>query len=189
MAEISQGLECNRVSRVLELVQRAKDGDEQAFGELYGLYSKNIYRFVYARTRNHYDTEDIVSQTFLKAWQNMARFRVPGTAIEFEAWLLRIARNVAVDGFRAPREQRLADLAQPSLAVRTPEGAIEHSERLHDLERAMAQLSPAQRQVVVLRYIVGLDLHSIAEATGRKVGAVRVIQHRAQENLRRLVPN
>jgi len=73
------------------LIQKAKEGDGNAFGELYDAYQPRIYRFVFLKTGGKQDAEDITHQVFLSAWQNMGKYEFQG--FPFSSWLYRIASN------------------------------------------------------------------------------------------------
>ena len=77
------------------LVRQAKTGDSDSFGTLYDAYLERIYRFVYFRVEDQQTAEDITSQVFLKAWENLGRFQIGGTP--FLAWLYTIAHNAVID--------------------------------------------------------------------------------------------
>src|SRR5512143_1505675 len=84
------------------LAHQAKSGDTEAFTQLYDAYVERIYRYVYFRVSDDTATEDLVSQVFLKAWQNLDRYKIGGSP--FIAWLYTIARNLVIDHYRSHRE-------------------------------------------------------------------------------------
>src|SRR4051794_23353321 len=88
-------------TRLIALVDLARGGDDEAFGQLYDHYHGSVYRFVFYRTRSQTLAEDLTSETFLRALRNMSGFRWQGT--DFGAWLMTIARNLCTDHFKASR--------------------------------------------------------------------------------------
>lgn len=174
-------------SKLAELIRGAVGKDNRAFAELYHLYSDKIYRYAYRLVGNRQEAEDITSQTFLNAWQAIGRFEVLRAPGQFQGWLMRIAHNLAIDSFRSPGRQTLVDVADHDTATVSPEGMAERSEQSRDLWAAIERLPQGQREVIVLRFIVGMDHTSVARATGRSVAAVRVLQHRGLLGLRRIM--
>ncbi len=152
---------------VRRLVQAAKDGDRDAFGELYRMYHAAIYRM--ARFRLGETAEEAVSETFLRAWTGLPRYR--DTGAPFAAWLYGIARHVVADEFRR--------MARTEPRAEVPDRAVE--ERPEDrlaLTAAMEKLPDEQRQVIELKYLVGLTNAEVGSALGKSTGAVNALQWR-----------
>lgn len=150
------------------LVARAKDGDRDAFGTLYREHVAAVARVV--RFRIGREDEDAVSEVFLRAWRGLATYR--DTGVPFAAWLYGIARHVATDVLRAAgRTEPRAELPD-----REVEPMIAEMLTLHD---AIDRLPAEQRQVIELKYLVGLTNAEVAEAMGTSSGAVNAKQWRA----------
>lgn len=171
------------------LIQRAVAGDTEAYGELYRLNLDAIYRYVYYRVGLEQDAEDLAAIVFMKAWEALGNYRDFG--YPFSSWLYRIAHNVVVDHHR--RLNSKADIVEdvPLELIETDvettlEKIIEHEEQ-RTLANAIAQLSPDQQQVVILRFIEGFSHAEIAEILGKNEGTCRMIQHRALNTLGRLL--
>src|SRR6058998_3118360 len=127
------------------LVRRAQDGDRDAFGDLYSTHLPAISRLV--RFRLGTEDEDAVSEVFLRAWRGLATYR--DTGVPFAAWLYGIARHVSVDALRASiRTEPRAELPDAEVDPMTAEILT-----LHD---AIDQLPTEQRQVIELKYLVGM---------------------------------
>ena len=113
------------------LVRQAKVGDSDAFGTLYDAYLERIYRFVYFRVEDQQTAEDITSQVFLKAWENLGRFQIGGTP--FLAWLYTIAHNAVIDHYRtrkvtaALEDVRLSDPGHAEMVENGIDAAVEMS--------------------------------------------------------------
>lgn len=168
------------------LVDAAVGGDAQAFAALYDKHLERVYRYVYYWVSNRPEAEDLTQQVFLHAWQAISRYQHTGTA--FIAWLLRIAHNVVVSHYRKAKQMQYLEL-EP---VSWERGADPEAETLAkydrlSLRRAILCLKPEQQQVIVMRFIEHLRYADIAAATGKNEGTVRVIQHRALAELRRLL--
>jgi RNA polymerase sigma-70 factor, ECF subfamily len=154
---------------------RARDGDEDALRLLYLLYADNVFGYVLAIVRDEHDAEDITSEVFARLPRALTRYRAGATP--FAAWLLRVARNAALDHLRSQRSVPLAEV--PGSAADLPA-----SDRLADLRVALETLPEDQRQVVLLRLVAGLSPGEVAEQMGRSVDAVHALHHRARGRLK-----
>jgi RNA polymerase sigma-70 factor (ECF subfamily) len=170
------------------LLQQAQQGDTEAFGQIYELYSPLVFRFLVAHLDNSLDAEDLTEEVFLRAWQSLPGYRMRG--VPFTGFLFRVARNALYDHYRRSRkrandpglDQELIDDLQPDPAESVPA----HMER-RELRQTLAQLRDDYRQVLVLRFLVGLSPEETAQAMNRSSGAIRVLQHRALAALRKLL--
>ena len=168
------------------LVQRAVERDASAFAELYDSHVVRVYRHIYYLVNDAREAEDLTAQTFLKAWEAVARYKERGAP--FVAWLLRIAHNVAVSFLRSKRDHStLEDTYVDQKLTRNPEEALEQSSDEKSVRDAVLRLREEQRQVIMLRFVEELDYREVAAVIGKSVPAVRVIQHRALGNLRKLM--
>jgi RNA polymerase sigma-70 factor (ECF subfamily) len=168
--------------RLVEAAQR----DTACFGALYENYFELVYAYVARRLRNRAEAEDLTAEVFRKALQNLARFKWTGAP--FAAWLFRIASNMITD--RAKRAAREGN-AEPSLALGQSGGThvqqtdLEDCERQTQLFRLVDELAVDQKRVLVMRFAEELSINEIANALGRSEGAVKQLQFRALENLRK----
>ncbi|MFC1931562.1 RNA polymerase sigma factor [Chloroflexota bacterium] len=168
-------------SKVVQLIKRTINGDCEAFGELYSMYLDRIYRYVFYQVKDKMTAEDITEEVFIKAWNAIGSCK--GREKTFSAWLYRIAHNRMVDIFRSQEKERPVEIdtvAEVVSAGREVETDMEHRELLDSI----AQLPPNQKQVIILKYIEGLDNPEIERITGKKQGAIRVLQMRALTTLR-----
>jgi RNA polymerase sigma-70 factor (ECF subfamily) len=170
------------------LVARARVGDAEAFGALYDRYVDAVYRYVYYRVRNEAEAEDVTSDVFFKALRAMPRYepRQP-----FLAWLYRIARNSVIDRARRIRPQVGFEdaLRHPGAdRVLDPDAGLDRLSDGAELRAAMARLTTLQQDVIILRYVEGLDTKEIGRIVGRRDGTVRGIEFRALAALRQLLP-
>ncbi|HEX77030.1 MAG TPA: sigma-70 family RNA polymerase sigma factor [Dehalococcoidia bacterium] len=165
------------------LVRRAQSRDEQAWGQLYEMYIDKIYSYIRLRVGDPQDAEDIASQVFLKALQSIGFFKWKG--IPFSAWLFRIAHNQVIDHMR--RAKPRASLAEgvPTPSGENPELMAEQSLDWEAVRRALTELTPAQRQVIELRFAGGLSTAETAKVMGKKEGAIKALQHSALIALRK----
>jgi RNA polymerase sigma-70 factor (ECF subfamily) len=157
---------------VSQLVLRAQQNDRDAFGELYILYNRPIYTL--ARFYLPQQAEDVVAETFLRAWGAIDRYRDMGRP--FAAWLYAIARHIVADELKARRR------VEPRDELPDEPREWEHDDRLM-LSMGLARLPKTQRVVVELRYLVGLSHKEIATILRKSVGAVKAQRWRALQNL------
>lgn len=166
------------------LVAAAQAGDAAAFGSLYERHRDEIYRFCLARTGSVPDAEDLTADVFVKALRSLDRYEQRGS--RFVAFLYRIARNAAID--RARSRKRGPGMEEISPDLRSghdvERAAISGAERT-TLLAALARLRDTDRDVIVLRLIEGYTGVEVAQLLGKTEGAVRILQHRALERLRK----
>jgi len=187
-AASSEDTEADR-TRLIALVELARGGDSEAFGQLYDHYQASVYRFVYYRTRSQTLAEDLTSETFLRALRNMSGFRWQGK--DFGAWLMTIARNLCTDHFKAGRtrlEQTTDDMGVHDDATEGPETAVLAGLTNEVLLDGLRQLSDEQRDCLIMRFLQGLSIAETAEILGRSEGAIKQLQLRGVRNLAKLMP-
>ena len=155
--------------------------DPEAFGLLYSRYAHRVISYFLLRTGNREDAEDLASQLFVRAFEALPRFRTGQGSVR--SWLFAIAHNLAVSHHRARRRTEPIDALDlweegPSL-----DEQVAHLDDLARLRRALAELTNDQRRVVELR-LAGLSGIEISKATGKSHAAVKMLQHRALDQLR-----
>lgn len=158
-------------------IERVRAGDHQALRVLYTEYSETIRRYATVLLGDADLAEDVTQSTFLKLLRVLHRYERRDTP--FEAWLLRVARNVAFDLVRQRRRQTRDEWIpeEPS------RGEDSQTEARQALTEALAALPAAQREVILLRHVVGLSTGEIAERLGRSEAAVNNLHHRARMTL------
>jgi len=175
----STALEQNdRDPAIARAVARAQAGDREAIRFLYMRYKNNVYGYVLSMLRDPYEAEDVTQHVFLKLITVIHKYEARG--VPFTSWILRVARNVAVDHLRQRR-------ALPCEEVFEPSHAVDDSgrERRWGIEHALEMLPEDQRGVVVLRHLMGLSPGEIAERMGRSEASIHGLHHRARQALRR----
>ena len=146
---------------IARAVVRAKQGDPAAIRMLYRRYADNVYGYARSIVRNEHDAEDIVQQVFTRMLTAIKTYEQ--RSVPFTAWLLRITHNMAIDHIR----RRGRDCSAPEEWSAEPEGhAGEHHLRM-ELCDALAELSPVQREIVLLRHLGGFSPGEIADRLGR----------------------
>lgn len=169
------------------LVDEARGGDGDAFGQLYDRYVDSVYRYIYFRVGSAQMAEDLVSETFLRALRRIGEFRWQGS--DFGAWLTTIARNLVTDHFKSSRyrlEVPTAELLDLTEAT-TPaaETVVLDREATGRLLDAVRHLPSDQQECVVLRFLQGLSVAETAAVMRRGEGAVKALQYRATRALAR----
>jgi len=168
----------------LSLLSGARAYDEEALGEIYSRYSTELYRYAVRLLGDVHLAEDCVAETFSRFLQALGRGRGPQSYLR--AYLYRVAHNWIVDYFRrSPPEAAFLD---PELAATNEADPSELVAARVDQDRlrlALLEVTPDQRQVLVLRYLEGFTNEEVAAALQKSVGAVKALQHRALAALKR----
>jgi RNA polymerase sigma-70 factor (ECF subfamily) len=159
-------------------VARAKQGDREALRYLYVRYSDNVYSYVSSIVRNHHEAEDVTQQVFAKLIDSLRHYEDRGAP--FLSWLVRIARNAAIDQLRSRRAIPLADPIQ----AHAPAQEAAARDRHESLRSALETLPDDQREIIVLRHVGGLRPAEIAARLGRSESAVNGLHHRGRRALR-----
>jgi RNA polymerase sigma-70 factor (ECF subfamily) len=175
------------VSDPQQIAQLAAQRDTEAFAELYHANLNTVYRFVFFKVGNTELAEDLTAEVFAKAWERIDRFQ--WRDLPFQHWLLRIARNVVVDHWRAHRHFTTAgtDGHDAISEIESPEDAVARELEVSGLRRGLGKLPDEQRDVLILRFIEGLSHAETASVVGKSTVAVRQIQVRALRALRRVM--
>ena len=151
-----------------------------AWQALFEHYYEKMYRFAYVRTGDAGAAEEIASEVFVAAAAGIGRYR--DTGAPFAAWLYRIARNQTVDYLERRRRRPVVNLD----AVDVPAGAWDVAvEDAADIAAALQALTAEQQEVLVLRFFSDCSLEETANAMGKKVNAIKVLQHRALAAMKR----
>ena len=183
------------------LVARSREGDAQAFRELFERYQRRIFSLAFGMVRYRENAEELVQEAFIKAYRNLDRFHGNSS---FYTWLYRITMNVGIDFLRREKKRsgnvdyddKLAHHEEvnkgdfplvSSIGTQTP-GRMQSRRELGDqIRSAMNQLSDKHREVIVLREIEGLSYTEIAETLDIRKGTVMSRLHHARQNLQRML--
>lgn len=154
-------------------VKRAQGGDMEAMHFLYVRYADDILRYVRSFVQDHHEAEDITHDVFAKLMHVIGKYEQ--REVPFTAWILRVARNAALDHIRARR-------SIPCEEVRSEDDGHDQiaSERGRDLRQALELLPEDQREVLVLRHIVGLSPTEIATTLGKTESSIHGLHHRGR---------
>lgn len=172
----------------IRLLQIAKDGEAEAFGELYERYVQTIFRFLYARLNDRIDAEDLAEEVFLRVWRSLPKYREQG--IPFLAFLFRVAHNALIDHYRRSKgDDRLVPIEENTIQdLRADPGDVVSAKIEHqEIRNILEQLREEYRMVLILRFLSELSVDETAQVMERSPGAVRVLQHRALAAMRSLL--
>ena len=175
---------------VWALVDRAQNGDAEAFGELYDHYVTMVHRYVYHRVGDRATAEDVTSETFVRALRRIDSLSFQGRDVG--AWLVTIARNIVLDHVKSSRyrlEVTTADMRDADRVTDGPEDAVVSHLTNRELLACVQQLGSEQQECIVLRFIHGLSVSETAEIMGKKDGAIKALQHRAVRRLAGMLPD
>ncbi len=167
------------------LVELAKT-DAEAFGLLYERYVEKIYSYVYYRTGNHHDAEDLTAKVFYQALSHIPRYVQRGAP--FSSWLYRIAHNLVANWHRDRSRRQVISLDRlASVAQHGDNGPFEHtaqSERRDELLAAIRRLPADRQQLLLLKFVEHLPNAQIGQIMGRSEGAIKSLYHRTLVALR-----
>lgn len=166
------------------LLVRSAKADREAFGELYERYVNKIYHYVYYRTGNVHDAEDLTARVFQRALVHLVDYDDRG--LPFSAWLYRIAHNLVANWHRDRGRQRVVPLEDfvASLRAEAPDVLAESLEEQREMLGAIRRLPDDRQMLLVLKFIDRMSNAEIGQAMGRTEGAVKSLYHRTLLALR-----
>lgn len=168
------------------ILNECRKGNLKQFGSLYDKYVKKIYDFIYFKTFHKETAEDLASQTFLKAVENVQKFNPDkGT---FSSWLYCIARNTVIDYYRTHKVEAniedIFDLAEENDIL----GDLDRKANLEKVKSHLAGLTPEQREVLIMRVWQEMSYLEISEVLGKSEESCRVLFSRTLMKLKQEIP-
>ncbi|MCD4812259.1 sigma-70 family RNA polymerase sigma factor [bacterium] len=174
-----------------KLIDQTLSGHNEAFDVLVTRYRDRIYSLAYHMLSNAEEAQDIAQEVFVRAYKNLSKFRHESS---FYTWLYRIAVNIVyTQAKKASRRRELYDQAfkdlrmKPGKMPETPEGLAQLEELKEMILRAIRQLDPRFRQVLILKEIEGHDVSEVAKMLKLPQGTVKSRLYRAREDLRHII--
>lgn len=176
---------CDR-SEIVSLVDKAADGNFSAFGKLYSIYLDQIYWYVFYQVKDKMTAEDITEEVFIKAWSVIGTCK--GRGETFSPWLYRIAHNHLINTLHGLK--KCTSIENDNFGeIIDPKQNIEVNTEYQELLETISCLPENQKQVIILKFVEGLDNREIGKIMGKGEGAVRVAQMRALAKIREKLGN
>lgn len=174
-----------------ELIRAYIDGNQDAFEQLVCRYKNQVYSFIFRTIRNQSLAEDLFQDTFVKVIRSIyaGKYQESG---KFLPWVLRIAHNLMIDHFRKVKQMKLLP-DQPNFQInsdmteKSEEDRILESQNSNDLRELLQLLPVEQKEVVIMRYSIGMSFREIAEATGVSINTALGRMRYATINIRRMM--
>ncbi|GAB4471810.1 MAG: hypothetical protein Kow0088_05890 [Anaerolineales bacterium] len=168
-----------------QILASAATGDEDAFAWLYQKYVNRIYNYVYFRTGNQADAEDLTAKVFMRAMRHIRNYRDLG--LPFSAWLYRIAHNLVANWHRdngRKKEIPLDEVIPLPVLSKHPESEVVKREETEKLMKIIRKLPPERQQLIILKFVEQLSNAEIGQIMGKSEGAIKSLYHRTLLSLR-----
>jgi RNA polymerase sigma-70 factor (ECF subfamily) len=166
-------------------LKRAAQGDQEAFGVLYDRYVGRIYSYIYYRTGNQHDAEDLTARVFFRAMRHVGNYKDRG--LPLSAWLYRIAHNLVANWHRDNSRRKEIPLDEIILVRHSgdlPEAVLIDHEEKENLLEVIHRLPADRQQLIILKFVEHLSNAEIGQVMGRSEGAVKSLYHRTLLSLR-----
>ena len=183
----SKGMELSKTSDE-EALKRVSKGDQEAFGLLYEKYVNSIYNYIYYRTGNTSDAEDLTERVFFRALRHIGNYQDKG--LPFSAWLYRIAHNLVANWHRDNSRKKEIPIDDGLFVVSRehhPEHELLITEETENLIRIIRDLPPDRQQLLILKFVDHLTNAEIGLIMGRTEGAIKSLYHRTLLSMRDMV--
>jgi len=173
----------------IKQIKQAKRGNKDAFGFLYDHYLPKIYRFIFLKVSSKAEAEDLAHEVFLSAWQNIHRYQHEG--FPFSSWLYQIAKNAVIDLYRTSKKNIQIETVDEKFLRIDPKHleTLDISIQLERLKKIISLLKPEYQDVLIMKFVEDLSHEEIAAALDKSEGAIRLIQHRAIKELKKIYYN
>ena len=168
-----------------QAVERAASGDTEAFSFLYERYVTRIYNYIYYRTGNPHEAEDLTSRVFHRALHHISHYDIRG--VPFSAWLYRIAHNLVANWHRdnsRRKEVPLDDYMQQPQRSLAPEASLVDNQEMEDLLKVIRRMPADRQQLLILKFVEGMSNAEVAVIMMRSEGAIKSLYHRTLMALR-----
>ncbi|MBN2257332.1 MAG: sigma-70 family RNA polymerase sigma factor [Anaerolineaceae bacterium] len=168
-----------------EVLVKAVAGDKEAFGVLYERYVGRIYTYIYYRTGNTHDAEDLTARVFYRAIEHIKRYRQRG--VPFSAWLYRIAHNLVANWHRDRQRRQevpIDDVINLQAKIDPPELTMMNTMDVERLMKVIQSLSPERQELIILKFVQELSNAEIGRIMRRSEGAIKSLYHRTLLSLR-----
>lgn len=169
-------------------LKKAQEGNTDAFAELYDEYADKIFRFISLKVQDKQHAEDILQDTFVKAWSGLGTLDT--SDCNFNAWLYKVASNTVNDYFR--KRYRSPDISEltDSVVIVASDSPERHTQSTYDtalVQESLQHLPKQYQQILELRFIQDFTIQETAEILGKSNLAIRLLQHRALKQLKNIL--
>jgi RNA polymerase sigma-70 factor, ECF subfamily len=168
-----------------EIIHKAQQGDENAYGQIYQLYYKKIYRYCKINIYSQELAQDLTQETFIKGWRSIKSF-TPKNGGTIQAYLFRIARNLMIDHSRKKKEEHI-EYIEEIQSKESIEDDFDKKQEQEMIKQALMRLDEVDRQIIILRYFEEMSFEEVSKVTKVNEGALRVRTHRILKKLKEIV--
>lgn len=170
------------IENISEVVQKAREYDSAALTDLCKMFYERIFNYIYYKTRNKADAEDLTSEVFIKMAES-----INSQNGDFKAWLYKIAQNKVIDYYRhiSSRKENLLDYEISKIGEKKFEPDDPFIKE--NIKNAITKLTEEQQDVIILRFAESYKISEIAEILDKSVEAVKSLQFRAVESLKKIL--
>jgi RNA polymerase sigma-70 factor (ECF subfamily) len=178
----------NNITDDEDLIRDAAKGDNEAFGKLYEKYVQKIYNYIYYRTGNVNEAEDLTARVFHRSLRHIQNYDNRG--VPFSAWLYRIAHNLVANWYRdrsRKKEVILEDHIPSQFHFDFPENALEINQENEKLLFVIRKLPSDRQQLIILKFVDGLSNLEIGVIMRKSEGAIKSLYHRTLDSIRKEV--
>lgn len=183
MASLDLKLNSKKIEGLVEMV---KNGDHEAFSELYDMFVDPLYRYIYFRVKND-DVEDLLETVFLKVWENINKYKKDKKS-GFSAWIFRIAHNLVVDHYRSMKSKEFFELSINVPDYKREHNPIKSTQHVFNkdvLKIALSKIKKRYQEIIIYKFINELSNKEIADILDKSEGSLRILQFRALQSLRK----
>ncbi|PIR89590.1 MAG: hypothetical protein COU07_01695 [Candidatus Harrisonbacteria bacterium CG10_big_fil_rev_8_21_14_0_10_40_38] len=168
-----------------ELMEKAQNGDTAAFGEIYDAYFTKVFRYIYTRTKNKAEAEDLTHNVFLKVFESASRFKNIG--VSPLAYFFTVARNTVINAWRKKKEYLFAEpeiAFENVVSIENLTVEAERKETVEEIKLALENLTDDQQEIITLKFLSELSNKEISDITGKSEEAIRQLQFRGLKALK-----
>lgn len=171
------------------ILERAQRGDTDAFAQIYDFYVPRIFRFIFLKTGNKENAEDLTSEVFLRFWTYIRREKINKESAE--PMLYKIARNIIIDFYR--KKEIITMQIDESIVNQITDSQQDfinrmiNREEIREMMEALKEIKDEYQEIIILRFVEDLEIEEIAEITGKSKGSIRVLSHRALKALEKVI--
>ena len=177
-------------SDIQALIKRIQQGESDLFGQIFDIFGDRIFRFIYFKIGDRETAKDLVSETFLGAFQSINRYKQESNT-KFSTWLFSIAHKKVVDYYRFQKNQKNISLEKVSdTLIDKSESNLDKTNKKQQYQiiiKHLHKLPQNLQEILILKFVEELDYSEIQQITGQKQGNIRVLVHRGLKKLKNML--